>query len=74
MYLEMISKIVTPGEFFVTMGAFIVSVSTVLCYMPLPIALYCELEAALIADEGFDTLVRSHVLLQESFPKVCLVA
>ena len=61
-----------------------IPVSTVLCYMPLPIALYCELEAALIADKGFDTpgkkyinicifgilmvlLVRSHVLLQESF-------
>ena len=26
LYLEMIRKIVTPGEFFVTMGAFIVSV------------------------------------------------
>ena len=30
-------------------------VSTVLCYMPLPIALYCELEAALIANKGFNT-------------------
>ena len=67
----MVSKIITPWEFLVTVRAFIVPVkilltllityfahepvSTVLCYMPLPIALYCELEAALIANKGFNT-------------------
>ena len=41
--------------------------------MSLPVALHCELEATLVADERFDAPVRSHVLLQESLSQVCLV-
>ena len=41
--------------------------------MSLPVALHCELEAALVADERFDAPVRSHVLLQESLSQVGLV-
>ena len=41
--------------------------------MSLPVALHCELEAALVADERFDAPVRSHVLVQESLSQVGLV-
>ena len=41
--------------------------------MSLPVALHCELEATLVADEGFDASVRSHVLVQESLSQVGLV-
>ena len=41
--------------------------------MSLPVALHCELEATLVADERFDAPVRSHVLLQESLSQVGLV-
>jgi len=72
--LEMISQIVAPGELLVTMRTLIVSVSTVLCNMPLPVTLHCELKATLIANKWFDALVRSHVLLQEGLYEVGLVA
>ena len=42
--------------------------------MSLPVALHCELEAALVADEGFDASVRSHVLVQQGLSQVGLVA
>ena len=41
--------------------------------MSLPVALHCELEATLVADERFDASVRSHVLVQESLSQVSLV-
>ena len=41
--------------------------------MSLPVALHCELEATLVADERFDAPVRSHVLVQESLSQVSLV-
>ena len=41
--------------------------------MSLPVALHSELEAALVADEGFDASVRSHVLVQQSLSQVSLV-
>ena len=47
--------------------------TTVFRHMSLPVALHCELEAALVADEGFDASVRSHVLVQESLSQVSLV-
>ena len=66
----MISQIVAPGELLVTMRTLIVSakrgikssfnifvhkpVSTVLCNMPLPVTLHCELKATLIANKWFD--------------------
>ena len=43
-------------------------------YVSLPVALHCELEATLVADEGFDASVRSHVLVQERLSQVGLVA
>ena len=42
--------------------------------MSLPVALHSELEATLVADEGFDASVRSHVLVQQSLSQVSLVA
>ena len=43
-------------------------------YVSLPVALHCELESTLVADEGFDASVRSHVLVQERLSQVGLVA
>ena len=42
--------------------------------MSLPVALHSKLEAALVADEGFDASVRSHVLVQQGLSQVGLVA
>ena len=44
-----------------------------LCHVPLPVALNGELEAALVADEGFDAAVGAHVLLQQGLPQIGLV-
>jgi len=41
--LEMIRKIVTPGEFLMAGGTLVVPVSTVFRHMSLPVALHCEL-------------------------------
>ena len=42
--------------------------------MSLPVALHSKLEAALVADEGFDASVRSHMLVQQGLSQVGLVA
>ena len=43
-------------------------------HVSLPVALHGELKAALVADEGLDAPVRSHVLLQQSLSQVSFVA
>jgi hypothetical protein len=73
-HLKMVGEVVASRKPLVAVRTGVVPRARVLRHVPLPVGLVGKLQAALVADEGFDAAVRAHVGVKQRLPQVGLAA